>query len=157
MWQVCRYDEQEVVDRTGPTKVLPDAATARWMSIAVPGNKFEVKPELRFCHRMVYRTRVDVPAGLRRPVVLPAVPVAEHDRQRPRERPVLRLDQGAFRAMGLRRDAGRSRPGQVNEICVVIKDTYYAFSEKKTGKSCRLSFNMPVAWMGAQNWVCAVL
>ena len=52
LWQVCRYDEQEVIDRTGPTKVLPDAATARWMAIAVPGNKFEVKPQLRFCHRM---------------------------------------------------------------------------------------------------------
>ncbi len=44
LWQICRYDEQEVVDRTGPTRVLPDAATSRWMSIAVPGNKFEVKP-----------------------------------------------------------------------------------------------------------------
>ena len=64
LWQVCRFDEQEVVDRTGPTKTLPDAAAAYWMSIPVPGNKFEVKPELRFCHRIVYRTRVDVPAAL---------------------------------------------------------------------------------------------
>ena len=64
MWQVCRFDEQEVVDRVGPTKVLPDAAAACWTSIPVPGNKFEVKPQLRFCHRMVYRTRVNVPAGL---------------------------------------------------------------------------------------------
>lgn len=38
LWQVCRDDEQEVIDRTGPTKVLPDAATARWMAIGVPGN-----------------------------------------------------------------------------------------------------------------------
>ena len=45
------------------------------------------------------------------------------------------------------------RPGQANEICVVIKDTYYAFSEKKSGKSCRLSFNVPVEWMGTKNWV----
>jgi len=36
---------------------------------------------------------------------------------------------------------------------VVIKDTYYAFSEKKSGKSCRLSFNVPVEWMGTKNWV----
>ena len=39
-------------------------AAAYWMSIPVPGNKFEVKPELRFCHRFVYRTRVNVPAAL---------------------------------------------------------------------------------------------
>ena len=64
LWQVCRFDEQEVTDRAGPTKTLPDMAAAHWMSIPVPGNKFEVKPELRFCHRFVYRTRVDVPAAL---------------------------------------------------------------------------------------------
>ena len=45
------------------------------------------------------------------------------------------------------------RPGQVNEICLVIKDSYYAISEKKAGKSCRLMFNTPVAWVGSQNWI----
>ena len=40
------------------------------------------------------------------------------------------------------------QPGKDNEVCVVIKDTYYAFSEKKAGKSCRLSWSIPVGWLG---------
>ena len=152
LWQVCRFDEQEIIDRTGPTKTLPDAAAAYWMSIPVPGNKFEVKPELRFCHRMVYRTRVNVPAALA-------------DRSFFLQFPSLSLIASVHvngQLCGWTKapfalwecDVTRAvRPGQVNEICVVVKDSYYAFSEKKAGKSCRLFFNEPVTWMGTQNWV----
>ena len=69
-------------DRAGPTKTLPDAAAAYWMSIPVPGNKFEVKPELRFCHRFVYRTRVNVPAELAGRSFFLRLPSHEPDRQR---------------------------------------------------------------------------
>lgn len=152
LWQVCRYDEQEVADRTGPTKVLPDTAAARWMSIGVPGNKFEVKPQFRFCHRMVYRTRVNVPAGLAgRSFFLrfPSLSLIASVHVNGQfcgwtKAPFAQWDCDVTSAV---------RPGQVNEICVVIKDTYYAFSEKKSGKSCRLSFNVPVEWMGTKNWV----
>ncbi len=152
LWQVCRYDEQEVADRTGPTKTLPDAAAAYWMSIDVPGNKFEVKPELRFCHRFVYRTRVNVPEGLAgRSFILqfPSLSLIASVHVNGQfcgwtKAPFAQWDCDVSRAV---------RPGQVNEICVVVKDSYYAFSEKKSGKSCRLSFNTPVAWMGTQNWI----
>ena len=152
LWQVCRYDEQEVVDRAGPTKALPDAAAAYWMSIPVPGNKFEVKPELRFCHRFVYRTRVNVPAGLagrsfflRFPSLSMIASVLVNGQFCGwTKAPFAQWECDVTSAV---------RPGQVNEVCVVIKDSYYAFSEKKAGKSCRMSFNMPVAWMGTQNWV----
>jgi hypothetical protein len=151
-WQVCRYDEQEVVDRTGPTTTLPDAASARWMSIAVPGNKFEVKPELRLCHRMVYRTRVRLPeelAGRSFFLRFPSLSLIAAVHVNGRfcgwtKAPFAQWDCDVTRAV---------RPGQVNEICVVVKDSYYALSEKKSGKSCRMSFNIPVAWIGAQNWV----
>ena len=152
LWQVCRYDEQEVVDRCGPTRTLPDAAAARWMSIAVPGNKFEVKPQLRFCHRMVYRTRVNVPAGLAgRSFVLrfPSLSLIASVYMNGQfcgwtKAPFAQWECDVTPAV---------RPGQANEICAVIKDTYYAFSEKKSGKSCRSSFNVPVEWMGTKNWV----
>jgi beta-galactosidase len=152
LWQVCRFDEQEVIDRAGPTRTLPETAVARWMSIPVPGNKFEVKPELRFCHRFVYRTRVDVPAALAgRSFFLqfPSLSLIASVHVNGQfcdwtKAPFAQWECDVTRAV---------RPGQVNEICVVVKDSYYAFSEKKSGKSCRLSFNQPVAWMGTQNWV----
>ncbi len=152
LWQVCRFDEQEVIDRTEPTKILPDMAAARWMSIRVPGNKFEVKPELRFCHRFVYRTRVDVPtelAGRSFFLQFPSLSLIASVHVNGQfcgwtKAPFAHWDCDVTRAV---------RSGQVNEICVVVKDSYYAFSEKKSGKSCRLFFNEPVAWMGAQNWV----
>jgi beta-galactosidase len=152
LWQVCRFDEQEVIDRSGPTKTLPDAAAARWMSVAVPGNKFEVKPELRFCHRFVYRTRIDVPAALAgRSFILqfPSLSLIASVHVNGQfcgwtKAPFAKWECDVTRAV---------RPGEVNEVCVVIKDSYYAISEKKAGKICRLLFNTPVDWVGGQNWV----
>ena len=152
LWQVCRFDEQEVIERVGPTKTLPDMAAANWMSIPVPGNKFEVKPELRFCHRLVYRTRVDVPAGLAgRSFFLrfPSLSLIASVHVNGQfcgwtKAPFAQWECDVTREL---------RPGAVNEVCVVVKDSYYAFSDKKTGKSCRFFFNQPVAWMGTQNWV----
>ncbi|MCY2991370.1 MAG: hypothetical protein NTY19_26375 [Planctomycetota bacterium] len=151
LWQVCRYDEQEVVDRTEPVKSLPDAAQAFWMSIRVPGDKYVVKPELTFCHRFVYRTRIRVPnelAGRSFFVRLPSCNMLTS---------VFVNGQlcGGTKAMRtlFECDVTRAiRPGQINELAVAIKDTYYALSPKKTGKSCRLSFNTPLSFL-AQNWL----
>ncbi len=151
-WQACRFDEQEVVDRAGPTRTLPDMASAHWMLIAVPGNKFEVKPELRFCHRMVYRTRVDVPGALAGRSFVLRLPLQSLIASVHVNGRFCGWTKAPFAAWEC--DITRAvRPGQVNEVCVVVKDSYYAISEKKAGKSCRLLFNEPVAWMGAQNWV----
>jgi beta-galactosidase len=151
-WQVCRYDEQEVVDRDGPAKTLPEATEAYWMSIPVPGNKFEVKPELRFCHRLVYRTKVNVPADMTgRSFILrfPSISMIGSLFVNGQfcgwtKAPYALWECDATRAI---------KPGQANEIAVVIKDTYYAFSPRKTGKRCRMSFNVPVTWMGDRNYI----
>ena len=150
LWQVCRYDEQEVVDRSGPAKALPDAAQAYWMGIQVPGNKFDVKPELTFCHRFVYRTKLNVPADvagrsvyLRFPNVNMIASVFVNGRFC-----------GWTKAMDALWECDVSKavkPGAANEVCVVIKDAYYASSEKKSGKSCRLTFNTPRSVM-EKNW-----
>lgn len=152
LWQVCRFDEQEVVDRTGPVTTLPEADQAFWMAIPVPGNKFEVKPELRLCHRFVYRTRVNVPADLagrsfwlRFPSLSMIASVFVNGQFCGWTRAMFALwECDVTRAV---------RPGQVNEIAVAVKDSYYAFSPQKSGKSCRLFFNTPVSWMGSQNFI----
>lgn len=154
LWQVCRYDENgpEVEDRDGPTKTLPDPSQAFWMSIQVPGNKFQVKPELRFCHRFVYRTRVNIPSALanrsfflRLPSICLMASVFVNGQYCGfTKAPFALFDCDVTQAI---------RPGQINEIAVVIKDSYYAFSPKKSGKPTRLQFNIPVSLMGTQNWV----
>ena len=151
LWQVCRYDEQEVHDRTEPTRTLPDAAKAYWMSIPVPGDKYTVKPHLTFCHRFVYRTRVRVPAGLkgrgfflRLPSINMIASVFVNGRYC-----------GGSKAMCALWDCDVTpaiKPGEVNEIAVVIKDTYYAASPAKTKQSCRMGFNVPLSFMH-QNWL----
>jgi len=152
LWQVCRYDEQEVTDRNGPTDTLPDPAQVYWRAIPVPGNKFDTSPDLRLCHRLVYRTKVGVPQALSgRSIYLrfPSINMIAS---------VLVNGQlcGWTKAMYALFECDITRAvrfGQENEIYVVIKDSYYAFSEKKSGKSCRMSFNVPVSWMGSRNYV----
>ena len=152
IWQACRFDEQDVVDRAGPAKTLPDAAAAYWMSVPVPGNKFDVKPELRFSHRFVYRTRVDVPAALVGRSFVLRLPSQSLIASVHVNGQFCGWTKAPFAAWEC--DVTRAvRPGQVNELCVVIKDSYYAISEKKAGKSCRSMFNTPVAWVGSQNWI----
>jgi len=152
LWQVCRYDENEVTDRNGPTTTLPAPAEAFWRAIAVPGNKFQTNPELRLCHRLVYRTKVEVPQALAGRSVFLRLPSLSMIGS------VLVNGQlcGWTKAMFALFECDITpavKFGAVNEIAVVIKDGYYAFSEKKSGRSCRMSFNTPVAWMGSRNFV----
>lgn len=152
LWQVCRYDEMDVADRTGPTQTLPAADAAFWSAIRVPSNKFTSKPELSFCHRLVYRTRLDVPAALAGrsfTLRLPSVNLMASV-----------LVNGKFvgftRAPFAQFDCDLTPaivPGRVNEVAVVVKDSYYAISEKKSGKSCRESFALPTSWIGDKNFI----
>jgi beta-galactosidase len=47
---------------------------------------------------------------------------------------------------------GAIKPGEANEICVTIKDAYYATTPKKTGQSPRATFMIPSTWLG-KNWI----
>ncbi|MBN1417255.1 MAG: hypothetical protein JXP34_00675, partial [Planctomycetes bacterium] len=121
-------------------------------AIRVPGDKFRVKPELTFCHRFVYRTRVRIPADLAGRSFFLRFPSVNMIASL--------LVNGRFcgwtKAMYTLWECDVTpaiRPGEVNEISLVIKDAYYAFSPKKTGKSCRFSFNIPYEWIGTQNFV----
>jgi beta-galactosidase len=159
LWQVARFDEMEVVDRDGPTTTVPDASQLFWMGTTVPGNKFQDRSELIQCHRLIYRTRVKVPAATR-------------DTGYPAGRsfifrfPVVNLFASLLvngRYCGFTKapyalwecDATSAiRPGEVNEVCVVIKDSYYAVSPKLAGSPTRNSFGMPLDMLG-QSWMMA--
>jgi beta-galactosidase len=151
LWQVGRYDENGIVDRDGPTKELPSRDHIYWSSITVPGDKFKVKPELAFAHRIIYRTRVQVPAGTAgRSFVLhfPSLNMIASVHVNGRFC-------GWTKAMFAPWDCDVTsaiKPGAENEICVVIKDAYYATNPKRTGQDLRASFFTPSSWQG-QNWI----
>ncbi len=65
-WQVARYDDPDMdADTYAALDALPapDAYALRWRGLEVPGDA-RGRPELVFGHRLLYRTRVDVPAEL---------------------------------------------------------------------------------------------
>jgi len=62
-WQLARYDDLNMDDGPlEPVKALPQDYPFRWMGVSVPGDVWKQRPELYFGHRLVYRTRIDVPA-----------------------------------------------------------------------------------------------
>jgi len=134
LWQVARYDDLDMdKDTFSPVNKLPtaDEYPLRWSAISVPGSLWD-KDETIFGHRVIYRTRVNVPeehedrgfylhfsgtnwivsvfingelAGTHQGVWIP-----------------WDLDVSKFVA-----------PGKVNEIAIAVKGHYYAIDQKNYG------------------------
>ena len=121
------------------------------MGTNVPNNKFKDRPELPFCHRLIYRTRIDVPAELagrsfvfRFPAVSLMATLFVNGRNCGfTKAPFALWECDATAAV---------KPGQVNEVSVVIKDSYYAISWGGRPGACRSSFTIPVDNM-SQSWM----
>ena len=67
LWQVARYDDPDMdKDTYEPVKALPNPSEypLRWIGLEVPGDASR-RAELRFGHRLLYQTRVEVPASLK--------------------------------------------------------------------------------------------
>ena len=143
-WQIARSDEQAIEDRAGPVKALPPAGTLFWTGIKVPGDRNVLRPELVFAHRYFYRTRIKVPADLKgRGFVLhfPSVNMIAAVFVNGAacgwtKAPFALWDCDVTKAL---------KPGEVNEVWVGMKDTYYAIA-----KDTRKSFNWPPPWLDSQ-------
>lgn len=65
LWQVARYDDPDMDQNTyDPVPQLPDLDKLRWLGMDVPGKRqgaWAQRVELSFGHRLIYRTRVQVP------------------------------------------------------------------------------------------------
>jgi beta-galactosidase len=143
---MARWDEQEIQDRAQPVKQLPaDYQQLFWKAAKVPGNRDDVRPDLLYCHRFLYRTRVHVPAGqegrsfiLRFPsTVLLASVFVNGQYCGGSTAPCAVWDADITRAI---------IPGKDNEIVVAIKDLYYAIEKTGDGKSIRGLYNYPASW-----------
>ncbi len=69
LWQVARHDDPDMDEQPyEPVRTLPDETIKplRWLGISVPGNAWQIRKELTFGHRLLYRTRVDIPDAFER-------------------------------------------------------------------------------------------
>ena len=143
-WQVARFDERgEIADRTGPITDLPTNLDAlHWKAVRVPADFHAERPEWAYCHRFLYRVRVDVPKNLNgRSFVL----------RFPNNSLITTVfvngtvcGHGTTPAAPWACDITKAvRPGKVNEIVVGVKDAYYAIARTADGKSARHLFNLP--------------
>lgn len=132
LWEVSRWDEFEPMDRTAPDKVLPDSAELFWSAITVPGDKSKSRPDLDFAHRLIYRTHVKVSESGRSYLLhFPANNMITG---------VIVNGQfcGGATTLLVPWDCDVTsaiKPGGINEIAVVIKDAYYAFTPERANFS----------------------
>jgi beta-galactosidase len=145
LWQIARWDENAVKeeDRLKGPEALPKLDELYWYPIAVPSDRNKPRPDFEFSHRNVYRTRVQVPTELKgRSFVL--------DFQN------FSMIASVFvngAPCGWSKDfyarwqcdvTKGIKPGVVNEICVVIKDRYYATRPPEGNPlGVRHNFNLP--------------
>ena len=152
-WQLASWDELAVSEDTrleGVDALPAGLDQMPWYSIPVPSDRNASRPDFIFNHRLIYRTRVNVPAELK-----------DHG---------FFLDFDSFSMIatvfvngqkcGWSRNpytgwqcdvTGAVKPGQVNDIAVVIKDLWYAQSTYgKDPLGARKAFNMPPGFIEGQ-------
>lgn len=61
-WQITADDEQTVQDRLGPIAAAPNPADFLWRAIPIPSDRNVTRPEMNYVHRYWLRARVSVPA-----------------------------------------------------------------------------------------------
>ena len=133
LWQVGRFDEQEVVRPDGPTHAAPgrqaivlDGHDRAQQQVPGPAGTVAVPP-------------ADLPhagGGARRvgrPVLHLPLPGGEPLRRACSSTAATAASPRRPYASGSATPPPPSGPGEVNEVCVVIKDSYYAVSPKLAG------------------------
>jgi beta-galactosidase len=156
LWQVARYDDPDMdADPYVPVQELPspEEYPLRWMGFEVPGSPWD-SPPLVFGHRLIYRTRVEVPAAhagrgfkLHFSGTNWIVSVFINGR-------LAGTHQGVWVPWDL--DVSQFiEPGRVNEIAVAVKGTYYALDVKSLGPDQTLanSRNRPLSRKEWTRWV----
>ncbi len=157
LWQIARYDDLDMNAGTyEPVRKIPsrEEYDLKWMGIDVPGDASR-HPELMFGHRVIYRARVRVPGELEgRGFYLHfggtnwIVSVFVNGRLAGEHTGVWipwDLDVTEF-----------VEAGEVNEIAVAVKGSYYAFDRKHQGGDLNMKRNLPRDRNDWSRWVAPI-
>ena len=158
LWQVARYDDPDM-DAAPYTPVdqipAPEEHDLRWMGVEIPSSLWGRK-ETCFAHRVIYRTRVNIPA--------------EHEGRG------FKLHfsgtnwivsvfvdgklAGSHRGVWVPWDLDVSdviTPGKVNEIAVAVKGPYYAIDLANTGEGAlEQARNRPRSRLRWTRWIAPI-
>ncbi len=134
VWEVARYDDPDMnVDTSEPVQAIPDPEDypLRWMGLEVPGTLWD-RYETIFGHRVFYRTRIDVPADYEgRGFVLRSwgtnwiVSVFVNGELADTHQSVWIPWQMDI--------SDHIRPGEVNELVIAVKGSWYAVDPEHGG------------------------
>ncbi|MEI6166259.1 MAG: glycoside hydrolase family 2 TIM barrel-domain containing protein [bacterium] len=141
-WEVTRDDEQMPGEVAEPIKGLPTHTA--FTAIPVPSDKNKSRPDLVFAHRLWYRTRVNVPASLAGRSFMIDFPLNNLNTTVYVNGTYCGFEKNPFCRFSV--DVTRGiKPGQVNEIWVGIRDTWYARSaDPARPLKLRKTFNVPI-------------
>jgi beta-galactosidase len=144
LWQVCRDDDPDMdADPYGPQRALPPAHRQHWRGCYIPPNPYQPLPAaLEMAHRVWYRTKVFVPkeyAGrgfylhfFGTNWIASVVVNGQFMGFTKSTRVPWDLDISAA-----------VKPGADNEVCVGIKDWYYALDAKGRNTTLDEARNIP--------------
>jgi len=157
LWQIARYDDIDMnVDPYRPVGKIPSKGEydLKWMGINVPQDVSK-HPEILFGHRVIYRTKVRVPAQCEGrgfylhfsgtnwivSVFVNGTFAGEHT--------------GVWIPWDL--DVSKFiEAGRVNEIAVAVKGSYYAFDYKQRGGDLNSTRNLPRDRNQWSRWVAPI-
>ena len=132
-WQIAAWDEQVVDDRTGPIKQLPPLESFTWQSIPIPSDRNSSVPEMNYVHRYLLRTRLNVPVDLAGRSFYLHFPSMSMLATVFVNGQAVGFDNTPFAVFDC--DVTRAlKPGQVNEVCVGIKDAFYGLADANDAK-----------------------
>jgi hypothetical protein len=126
-WQYAGDDQATFDDRLGPTKAIPDANSLTWHAINIPGDRNHEIRNDRYVHRYYLRTRINIPAELAGHSFILHVP----DESMIATLFVNAQQCGWTKAPGASWDCDITqaiKPGEINEIQLAIKDSFYGLS-----------------------------
>ncbi len=157
LWQIARYDDPDMnVDPYEPVRDIPvtDHYELNWMGIEVPQDAAN-HPEIMFGHRVIYRTKVNIPQQcdgrgfhLHFSGTNWIVSVFINGRFA-----------GDHTGVWIPWDVDITpfiEPGQVNEIMVVVKGSYYAFDYTRRGGDLNSTRNLPRDRNDWSRWVAPI-
>jgi len=144
LWEICRHDE----DLPGPDVAQPIQdfpAKSYWTAIQVPGDKNKLRPDLELCHRLWYRTRVNVPASAAGRSFHIVFPQNNLNTTVYVNGVYCGFNKNPFAEFTIDVTKG-VKPGAANEILVGIRDAYYGYSANpKNPMKLRKAFNYPLS------------